>query len=131
MSPAYHIATDDGLITLQAGGELDLIEIRRLVESVLAAEDYDPELPLLIDLRDLRVSLEPEPTGEVSAYIIEHFRGRRGSMAVVVDGEMNRKLTAAIYWLACAVGNAEVFDDYDQALKWLIRREFAGTAATG
>ena len=131
MSPAYHIATDEGLITLQAGGAQNLADIRRLVADVLAAEDYDAELPLLIDLRSLRVTLEPTATAEVADYIIEHFRGRRGSVAVVVDGDMSRKLTAAIYWLACALGCAEVFDDYDLALKWLIRREFAGTAAAG
>ena len=46
-------------------------------------------------------------------------------MAVVIDGEMSRELSAAIYWLACAVGGTEVFDDYDHALRWLIRKEFA------
>ena len=51
-------------------------------------------------------------------------------MAVVIDSEMSRELVANIYWLACAVGGTEVFDDYDHALKWLIRREFANGEAT-
>ena len=48
-------------------------------------------------------------------------------MAAVIDGDMSRDLVAGIYWLACAVGGTEVFDDYDHALKWLIRREFVNT----
>ena len=58
------------------------------------------------------------------------FGGREGSIAVVIDGDMSGKLEAVVYWLACAIGHAEVFDDYDHALKWLIRREFAGSETT-
>ena len=62
---------------------------------------------------------------------IDNFKNRPGSMAVVIDGDMERELVAGIYWLACAVGGTEVFDDYDHALKWLIRREFANTPPPG
>ncbi len=127
MSPGYHIANDNGLISVRAGKDLDLDDLRSLVEEVLASEDYDPELPLLADLRDLRLELEHDASSAFSTFMVRNFQNRPGSVAVVVDGDMSRKLTAAIYWLACALGGTEVFDDYEHALKWLIRREFAGT----
>lgn len=126
MSPDYHIATDDGLITVQVQSTITLAELQALTEAILGDSDYDPSLPLLADLRNMRLDLGAEPTRAFSTFVIERFAGREGSMAVVIDGEMSRELAAAIYWLACAVGGTEVFDDYDHALRWLIRKEFAG-----
>jgi len=129
MAPEFHIATDEGLISVQAGMEIDLVELYELAKGVLASADYDAELPLLVDLRGLRVELIREAVEPFSKFIIQNFSGRGGSIAVVIDGEMSRKLSAGVYWLACAVAGTEVFDDYDHALKWLIRREFAGAGS--
>lgn len=127
MAPAYHIASDDGLISIQVGSEIDLAELYELAKSVLASEDYDPELPLIMDLRGMRLDWHQDATAPFTRFMIDNFKDRPGSMAVVIDGDMSRDLVAGIYWLACAVGGTEVFDDYDHALKWLIRREFAST----
>lgn len=129
MAPVYHIASDDGLISIQVGSEIDLAELYDLAKSVLASEDYDPELPLVMDLRGMRLDWHPDATEPFARFMIDNFRGRHGSMAVVIDTEMSRELVANVYWLACAVGGTEVFDDYDHALKWLIRREFANGEA--
>lgn len=125
MAPAYHIASDDGLISIRIGNEIDLVDLYELAKALLGSDDYDPELPLVMDLRGMRLDLVREAIEPFSRFAIEHFRNRPASIAVVIDHEMNRELVAGIYWLACAVGGTEVFDDYDQALKWLIRREFA------
>ena len=127
MAPAYHIASDDGLISIQVSNEIDLAELYELAKSVLSSEDYDPELPLIMDLRGMRLDWHQDATAPFTRFMIDNFKDRPGSMAVVIDGDMDRDLVAGIYWLACAVGGTEVFDDYDHALKWLIRREFAST----
>lgn len=126
MSPGYHISKDDGLITVQVRNRITLTALHELTSGILAESEYDPGLPLLVDLRDMRLDLREEATEPFSRYVIEQFRGRSGTMAVVIDGDMSRELSAGIYWLACAVGGTEVFDDYDHALRWLIRKEFAG-----
>ena len=126
MSPDYHIATDDGLITVQARSDITLTDLFDLARNLLAEPDYDPGLPLLVDLRDMRLDLRSEASEPFTRFVIEEFKDRPGTMAVVIDGEMSRELSAATYWLACAVGGTEVFDDYDHALRWLIRKEFAG-----
>ncbi|HEY5644891.1 MAG TPA: hypothetical protein VIS76_03020 [Pseudomonadales bacterium] len=125
MSPGYHIATDDGLITVQVRCTVALADLQKLAETILADEKYDPVLPLLFDLRDMRLDLNSAATDSFSRFVVANFRGRAGSMAVIIDGDMNRALSAGIFWLSCALGGTEVFEDYDHALKWLIRREFA------
>jgi len=125
MSPGFHIATDEGLISVQVPAQIDLVDLYELAKSVLNEPDYDQGLPLLLDLRGMRLELISSAAEPFAQFIINSFSGRNGSMAVVIDTDMSRKLSAAVYWLACAVGGTEVFDDYDHALKWLIRREFA------
>ncbi len=125
MPPGYHIANDDGLISIQVGDEIDLAELFELTKSILTSTDYATDLPLVVDLRGMRLELNSDAAKPVSNFVIDNFRNRGGSIAAVIDPDMGRDLSAAIYWLACAVGGTEVFDDYDHALKWLIRREFA------
>ena len=127
MPPGFHIATDDGLISVQVRDQIDLVDLYELTKAVLADEDYDPALPLVVDLRGMRLTLERDALEPFSKFVTDRFKGRQGSMAVVIDGDMSRKLAAAIYWLACAVGGSEVFDDYDHAMKWLMRKEFVGS----
>jgi len=124
MSPVYHIASDDGLISMQVSSHIDLAELYELGKSLLTSDDYDPELPLITDLRGMRLDWHQDATEPFSRFVVDNFKDRPGSIAVVIDNEMDRDLVAGIYWLACAVGDTEVFDDYDHALKWLIRREF-------
>ena len=128
MAPAYHIGSDDGLISIQVTSEIDLADLYELAKSVVSSADYEPELPLIVDLRGMRLDWRQDATAPFTRFIIDNFKDRDGSMAVVLDGDMGSELVAGIYWLACAVGGTEVFDDYDHALKWLIRREFAETA---
>lgn len=129
MSPGYHIASDDGLITVQVRCTVTLADLQRLAETILADQNYDPVLPLLFDLRNMRLDLNAEATETFSRFVVANFRDRAGSMAVIIDGDMNRALSAGIFWLSCAVGGTEVFEDYDHALRWLIRREFAPSLA--
>lgn len=127
MSPGFHIASDDGLISIQVRSDIDLAELYELCKSVLTSDDYDPQLPLITDLRGMRLDWHQDATAPFTHFMVENFRERPGSMAVVIDNEMSRDLVAGIYWLACAIGGTEVFDDYDHAIKWLIRREFVNT----
>lgn len=140
MLPGFHIADEEGLISIQVSHATDLANLHDLAKDLLDSDGYDPELPLLVDLRGMRLELVKDAVDRFSQFIVSSFRGRQGSIAVVIDCDMSRKLAAAVYWLACAIGQTEVFDDYDHALKWLIRREFvnaddagasAATASTG
>lgn len=126
MAAAYHISADDGLITVQVNTQVDLIELYEVANSLLNDPQYDPTLPLLLDLRGMQLDMAKAALTPFNEFIIESYgRNRDASIAVVIDEDLEAKECADIYWLACAVGSAELFEDYDQALKWLIRREFA------
>lgn len=126
MPSEFHINKDEGLITVQINEEVDLVEIFETARNLHDHADYDPALPLLVDLRGMRLTLEEAALKPFNRYIIWHFGdSRTASIAVVVDHEMDRELCAAVYWLTCAVSGCEMFEDYELALKWLIRREFA------
>jgi hypothetical protein len=126
MPAAYHISEDEELITVRAEGEVDLIDLFETAKNLYADPAYCASTPLLVDLRNMRVKLEAAAVKPFNRFILAQFgRNRDASTAVVVDSEMSRELCAAIYWLNCAIGGSEMFEDYELALKWLIKREFA------
>lgn len=124
----YHISPDEGLITVNVTGDVRAGELARLGRSLLDEDAYDPDLPQLLDLRGLR----PVPAGELETlrrFVHDTYRPQvAGSVAVVIDEHLERSHSADIYLLTCAIGQAELFADYDQALKWLMRRAFAAPA---
>jgi len=136
VSAEFHIDGEQGLISVDATGRADAAELAALATELLEAPGYDPEHPLLLDLRGLRPALGRAERDRLTGQIIAGYRRRTGPVAVVIDGEMSAGLSAGIFWLACALGNAEVFDDYDHALRWLIRsvvpdRAYTKVAARG
>lgn len=124
----YHIGADQGLITVHGAGTVSLAELARLGERLLVDPAYDPGLPQLLDFRGLR----PQADGtlrELQAFVSGPFRRSvHNSVAVVIDEHLEQHYCADIFLLTCAVDAAELFCDYDQALKWLMRQAFAGRA---
>ncbi|HEX7036310.1 MAG TPA: hypothetical protein VF210_11075 [Pseudomonadales bacterium] len=129
MALNYHISADEGLITVQGEGGVRLGELTRLGRSLLADRSYDPRLPQLLDFRGLR-PVKPGRLEELLEFVQETYRGSvESSVAVVIDEHLERRHAADIYLLTCALRDAELFCDYDQALKWLMRRAFAVPSA--
>jgi len=130
MPVAYHISADDGLITVQINSQVDLADLYEIAKSLLNDPQYDPVLPLLLDLRNMQLNIVGAALAPFNQFIISSYgRDRDASIAVVIDQDLDAQRCADIYWLACAVGSAELFEQYDQALKWLIKREFADPAS--
>jgi hypothetical protein len=129
MPAAYHINPDDGLVTVRAEGTVSFPELTDLGRSLLADRHFDPELPQLLDFRGMRpwrdAGLE-----DFRAFVHGPYRQRvAASIAVVIDGHLETRHCADIFLLTCAVPEAELFADYDQALRWLVREAFATTSA--
>ncbi len=125
MPLGYHIGTDEGLVTVQGNGEVDLAELVELGRTLLADGDFDPTLPQLLDFRGLR----PVATGDhtnLQAFVHGPYRdGVMAKIAVVIDEHLEVRHAADIFLLTCAVHDAELFSSYDQAVKWLMRQAFA------
>jgi hypothetical protein len=124
MALDYHISPDEGLITINGDGTARADDIARLGQSLLGDRNYDPSLPQLLDFRGLRPAAGK--LDELRAFVLGPYRDRvSASVAVVIDEYLEHRHGADIFLLTCAIHQAELFCNYDQALKWLMRRAFA------
>ena len=126
MSVGYHINREDGLVTVTGKDSVCLAQAAELGQELLEDPDFDSALPHLVDVRGAQ--LDPSEADEKSftAFALEVFSPRvTGSVAVLVDDDLSGRACADIYHLTCRMNNTELFDHYDHALRWLMRREFA------
>lgn len=130
MPLGYHINPDEGLITVHGGGDVAIADLTHVGTALLEDPEYDPSLPQLLDFRGLRpVGMESDgldrDLGELWTFIRESYRPRVGAnVAVVIDDHLEAHHCADIFLATCALQDAELFADYDQALKWLMRQAF-------
>lgn len=126
MPCGYHMNLEDGLVTIKGEAQLSLASLVDLGEQVLADPGFDPYLPQLVDLRGMEVARDKAAAEALRHFTLSIYRPRvHSSIAIVVDGSLNEAELAGLYHLSCAMDKTELFDHYDQALKWLMRREFA------
>jgi hypothetical protein len=125
MPCAYHINLEDGLITLTGGADVDATQLLNIGEQMLADPEFDPYLPQLIDFRNLTVEPDKEASARIRDFCLKTYLPRvYASIAVVINDSLSTRALSDMYHLTCAMDKAELFDHYDQALKWLMRREF-------
>ncbi len=131
MADAYHINADEGLITVRAPTGLTLPDALTLGQTLLADPAFDNSLPQLIDLREIAFEPDAEAAQRMHDFMLQEYRPAvAASMAVVINDEMDRAALAALYLLVCRMGRTELFDNYELALRWLMRIEFASAEAS-
>lgn len=125
MPSGYTISHDQGLIAIHGA---DLVSIPVAIEigrSILNDPKFDPQLAQLFDLRGLIIERSRQEAEEFRHFaLFEYFPKVRGAVAVVVDDSLARIPLADLYHLTAQVDFVEMFDSYDQALRWLMRRAF-------
>ena len=133
MPAAYHINRNDGLITIEVAGNVSLDDVYAHAKDILADPQYDASLPQIMDLRGMELELQSESIVPFTRFMVARYAPQtQACVAVVIDPELEADICARVYWTSCALGNSEVFDDYELALKWLMKQEFAGRVrATG
>lgn len=127
----YHINNEEGLINLRGESRISMAEIFGCGERLLEDVAFDAQLPQLIDLREATLETECLPPGPTSVIVHKFNDTVRANVAVVIEGGMSHLQLAHLYRLTCMIDQAELFDDYDQALRWLIRTEFAAQPPAG
>ncbi|MEM6999864.1 MAG: hypothetical protein AAF529_03695 [Pseudomonadota bacterium] len=131
MACGYHINQEDGLITVTGNAELELSELATLGRDLLTDQEFCPEYAQLIDLRGI-FPKQPDIAHRdtLRNFVVQEFRPSvKASIAVVIDDSLERLELADLYHLIVNLNDTELFDSYEQALKWLVRREFATPAA--
>ncbi len=126
MAAQYHINHDDEFVALRLDGEVDLVDVYELCQSLLADPRFDPKLPQLADLRSVQLNLKRGAMRPFLRYVTAKYRPLVGApIAVVFDGSKDDEFCAGVYQFACKLSNTEVFDDYALAIKWLLRTSWA------
>lgn len=132
MPADYHINENDGLITIEVAGSVSVADIYAAAQRILADSQYDPGLPQIIDLRGMQLDLRASRVAPFTRFMVDRYAPQaQACVAVVIDPELAADICARVYWISCALGNSEVFDNYELALKWLMKQEFAETARAG
>jgi hypothetical protein len=118
----YHINREDEFVTIRLDGDADLAEVFDLCRTLLKDPDFNSDWPQLVDLRGIRLALKHGALRPFSRYILDSYRPRvNAPIAVILDGTMDDAFCAGVFRFVCSMSNAEVFDDYALAIKWLIK----------
>ncbi len=126
MPARYHINHEDEFIALQLDGEVDLVDVYELCQSLLSDPLFDPKLAQLADLREVDLKLTPGAMRPFLNYAMTKYRPHvAGRIAIVFDGSMDDAFCAGVFQFACKFADTEVFDDYALAIKWLLRNNWS------
>ena len=121
---------EDGLVTLNGGDGVNAVQLLAIGEQMLADPEFDPYLPQLVDFRNLTTDPDRETSARIRDFCLQTYRPRVfASIAVVINDSLSPRAMSDIYHLTCAMDKTELFDQYDQALKWLMRREFVASSS--
>ena len=131
MPSGYHIDVDAGLILLSGTDEVDITQAIAVGRAVLADPAFDTRLAQLVDLRGLKLLRDAATSAQFRDFALREYAVcLQTSMAVVVDDSLDQRSLASLYHLTSRMPRTELFDDYDTAMRWLMRREFASGAST-
>ncbi|MFK7914506.1 MAG: hypothetical protein AB8B93_11380 [Pseudomonadales bacterium] len=129
MAIDYHINSEDGLISMRADAGLTLAELHCCGERMMADRAFEPSLPHLIDLREADLpALCANEQALARTFVQRYNNSVRGSVAVLIDGISTGETLADVYRLTCSLEQAELFDSYEHALRWLVHKAFAPQA---
>jgi len=113
-------------MTLSSSGEIALDQVEAVARECLQDPSFDPYLPQLVDLRGLNLTRTKSTSASFRNFLLHQYRPRvESSMAIVVDESLEEGALAGLYHMSCSMDRTELFDNYEQGLKWLMRREFA------
>lgn len=120
---SYHINRADEFVSLRLSGKVDLVEVYELCQAFLQDPDFSPTWPHLVDLRGLEIELKSGALRPFSTFLLTKYRPRfaQAPIAVVMDPDNDSDFSAGLYRFTCNLGNAELFDDYPHAMKWLLK----------
>jgi len=131
MPAEYHINEADELVTLRLSGRVNGGQVRKCVQDMLADELFHANMPQLIDLREARPYGREAETEEFENFITDFYRYKvSATIAIVSNLDWDHDMCAWVYWLSCALENAELFDEWTQACRWLVRHEFNSSIDT-
>jgi len=124
MASGYHISPDEGLISIRLEGDVSLDALHDTLQQLINDSSFLGNLPQLIDCRGFAGPIGA-PLERLMNFVSTRFRpAALASVAVVINPDLDAARTAGMLRLTSALKQAELFDDYNRALMWLIHKEF-------
>lgn len=123
MGLAYHIDLDEYLVTVSAHESLQPGDMESLADSLIADPLFAADMAQLLDLRQAAINIHDEHARLLARYLLKNYNPAiRGNIAVVIDPNLTPADTARMFRVTCALERAELFEDFDMAVKWLVRK---------
>ena len=124
-----YINEDSEFTSVHIDGSVSVNELQTMLNAILEDEAFQGNWPQLVDLRGARLESEGYNLQVLLNSIYTQYRPRiNAAMAVILDGSIDGELFAQVYRFVCNIPNTEVFDNYAQALKWLINQSVSSPA---
>jgi hypothetical protein len=93
----YHINHEDEFIAIQLEGDVDLVDVYELCQSLLTDPEFRPALPQLADVRNVDLKVTPGAIRPFLNYVTMKYRPHVSSrIAVVLDGSMDDDFCAGV-----------------------------------
>ena len=122
MPAQYHINHEDEFVAIRLEGDVDLVAVYELCQTLLSDPEFKPQLPQLVDVRSMKLELTSGAIRPFLNYVTTKYRPHVSArIAVVLDGSMDDDFCAGVFRFVCNLPETEVFDDYALAIKWLLR----------
>ena len=120
-----HSSDEEGLATIKADGAVSWDDLQQALRELMADSGFNPSLPHLIDLRAATLHLVDDEMDGFGMFFTGDFGAAvGGSIAMVISDQLSTADCANLYRVLCDLANAELFDDYDLAMRWVMKREF-------
>ena len=76
MPAQYHINHEDEFVAIQLEGDVDLVEVYELCQSLLSDPAFNPQLPQLADVRNVNLKVTPGAIRPFLNYVTTKYRPR-------------------------------------------------------
>ncbi len=132
MPVATRIHAEDNVIVNRATGPLEIDDIIRAFDQVLADPDFRPGMNSLWDLREATIQATPDKLQELVTHVAlsRDKRGTRYRLAIVAGDSMLRMLADIFKALTSPLSfKVRVFRDHDLAWNWVRKGNNNSSAA--
>ena len=123
MSLEYHIDADESLITVKVKDGLRPGDMELMAAQLFDDPRFVPDMAQLLDFRHANIELPDTHAKLLTRYLLKKYNPAiDGNIAVVVDPDLPPTDTALMFRITCTLERAELFEDFDMAVKWLARK---------
>jgi hypothetical protein len=123
VSLEYHIDADESLITVKVKDGLRPGDMELMAAQLFDDPMFVPDMAQLLDFRHANIELPDDHAKLLTRYLLKKYNPAiDGNIAVVVDPDLTPNDTALMFRIACSLERAELFEDFEMAVKWLAHK---------